>query len=563
MNSSKNSWVLIWLSSAESYIMFCIADIDAIETHVKLMISSSSILNRLCIDARYYEEHGISINRLKKIGIETTPVREGIRSDLSGTGDRYWIAQGEYCPNLTIYGLEENLKYIQGNWEKAIAKKKSADILHLFLKIWKKLIGEVRRRKNNPYWQEEMATIVYTIDTQKWLYGTDGRLYRPSEMSRYELNESVYGKLSDEKEAYTVLGFITKEADEKAETFEKVDALNRRDKTIVFRQLAKELGYDISTIEKVKEPEEDESEVFDANTWKSEEFPQRRVRNYDRLLEHVRQEFFCADPVKYEKVLRQIRTSKSPRTIRAYSIGMYVNENDTQICQICMKPALYVDVTEIANYGIEMPQLNLCLCRNCSSRYKQFRDGNKEKFKKEMTRALRNIDIDTTAENYEIELSSDTFIHFTQTHLAEVKEILSLLEQYGIPGQEELEKPAMQSSREKSGPPDQPRRENKPVYIVDSRRNDQRKERTAEHPLSEQKPSVPQSSKQEERYSLNSQKSASRIAPRVGEHVRHIAFGDGVIIYIDGPYIGVSFQKVGVKKFPMPGAFKKGFLTLL
>ena len=33
-------------------------------------------------------------------------------------------------------------------------------------------------------------------------------------MSRYELNESVYGKLSDEKEAYTVLGFISKEADQ-------------------------------------------------------------------------------------------------------------------------------------------------------------------------------------------------------------------------------------------------------------------------------------------------------------------------------------------------------------
>ena len=78
------------------------------------------------------------------------------------------------------------------------------------MKIWKKLIGEVRRRKNNPYWQEEIANIVNTIDTQKWLYGTDGRLYKPSEMSRYELNESLYGKLSDEKEAYTVLGFISK-----------------------------------------------------------------------------------------------------------------------------------------------------------------------------------------------------------------------------------------------------------------------------------------------------------------------------------------------------------------
>jgi hypothetical protein len=36
-----------------------------------------------------------------------------------------------------------------------------------------------------------------------------------------------------------------------------------------------------------------------------------------------------------------------------------------------------------------------------------------------------------------------------------------------------------------------------------------------------------------------------------------------VITYIDGPYIGVGFPKAGEKKFPLPDAFKKGFLTLL
>jgi hypothetical protein len=81
--------------------------------------------------------------------------------------------------------------------------------------------------------------------------------------------------------------------------------------------------------------------------------------------------------------------------------------------------------------------------------------------------------------------------------------------------------------------------------------------------MPDRKPSMAQTPRQEEKRNLNSQKPTSQTAPKVGAHVRHKAFGDGVITYIDGPYIGVSFQKVGKKKFSVPDAFIKGFLTLL
>lgn len=428
------------------------------------------------IDREFYEDHGVSLSKMKKLGLITTPVIEGERADYSGTGDGYWRALGEFCPNIEIDGLEDNIEYIEGNPQSELAKKKSAELMKLLLSISGKLSGVVRKRKNNPYDSHEKAAFLWSLDYNDWLFDKNGELHHPSQMSRYDLDEEIYSELPNKKEAYAVLGFVEKEADAKADTFEMVGALDRRDKTIMFRQLAKELGYDISDISRIQPTEEeDEGGTFDPNAWQSEEFPQRRVRNMDSLIEHVRQEFFCADPVRYQKVLRQIRTSKSPKTIRAYTLGMYVNESDTQICQMCKKATPYVDVTEIVNYGIEMPQLNLCLCRNCSSRYKQFRDGNKEKFKEEMTRALRNIDIGIPAEDYEIELSSDTSIHFTQTHLAEVKEILSLLEQYGIPGQEEPEKPEKQVTRNNmSSSPVNPQREKKSVYMVDHRREDQR-----------------------------------------------------------------------------------------
>ena len=521
--------------------------------------------NHYQIDREFYEDRGISLSKLKKLGLITTPVIEGERADYSGTGDGYWRALGEFCPNMEIDGLNENIDYIECHPQSDLAKKKSAELMKLLLSINGKLSGVVRKRKNNPYDSHEKAAFLWELNYNDWLFDKNGELHNPSQMSRYDLDEEIYSELPNKKEAYAVLGFVEKEADAKADTFEMVGALDRRDKTIMFRQLAKELGYDISDISKMQSTEEEDGDgTFDPNAWQSEEFPQRRVRNLDSLIEHVRQEFFCADPVRYQKVLRQIRTSKTPKTIRAYTLGMYINESDTQICQMCKKAAPYVDVTEIVNYGIEMPQLNLCLCRNCSSRYKQFRDGNKEKFKEEMTRALRNIDIGTTAEVYEIELSSDTSIYFTQTHLAEVKEILSLLEQYGVPRQEELEKPEKKEPRNNtSGSLTHSQREKKTVYIVDQRRDDQRRERTAERPISERKPSMTQTPKQEEKRNLNSQKPASQTIPKVGALVRHKAFGDGVITYIDGPYIGVSFQKVGKKKFPVPDAFIKGFLTLL
>lgn len=479
---------------------------------------------RYCLDLDYYEKNDISISDLKMLGIVTSPVIAGNRFNNKGTGDNYWFALDDFCPNITFQGLAGNIDYIKSHRAAKEAREKSVELLKLLLSTAAKLRGWIRRRKTKPYDTQEQASILVDISYGTWLYDRNNQLKMPAEVSRYDLDPELYGSLLDEdKEKYKVLGFIEKEDDSKAETFELVGALNTRDKKIMFKQLARELGYDISSIGKVQETSE--NETFDVDSWQSEEFPQRRVRNYDSLIEHVRQEFFCADPVKYQKVLRQIRTSKSSKTVRAYSLGMYLNESDTQICQMCRKAAPFVDVTEIANFGIEMPQLNLCLCKNCSSRYKQFRDGSKESFRTEMTKALRRIDIDIPAEEYEITLSSDTSIFFTQTHLAEIKEILSLIEQYGIPGKE----------------PEDFAESSKSNVLTAPESNNQEQKDTFE---SRRRPDVSKT-------------------VQTGSLVQHKAFGNGKVTFIDGPYMEVSFPKVGVKKFQIPDAFKKGFIRLI
>ncbi|MDE7414988.1 MAG: hypothetical protein K2N44_01505 [Lachnospiraceae bacterium] len=106
---------------------------------------------------------------------------------------------------------------------------------------------------------------------------------------------------------------------------------------------------------------------MDPDVWQDEEFPVNRISNIDYLIRHV-QEQFCADPIIYHKVLKQIQVSKNAKTDRAYAIGMYTNSSNTKICQICKRPVVFIEVDQIANFGIEMPQLNLCLCRECSAK---------------------------------------------------------------------------------------------------------------------------------------------------------------------------------------------------
>ena len=319
-----------------------------------------------------------------------------------------------------------------------MSRKKSAEIFRLLLGIYKKLSGTMRKRKTNPYEVEAECNLLTKIRRyHSWLYAKDGELCRINEISKFDLDTSLYGELIPDKQAYATLGFIETEDDSTAEAFDQVDKLDRKNKTILIRQLAKELGLKLAEDSDNEEETfngEDIDDVFKPDDWVSEAFPVSKVRNMDSLIEHVRQQFFCADPITYRKVLRQIRTSKSPRSVKAYVTGMYVNDSNIQVCQMCKKPSMRVDATEIANYGIELPQLHLCLCRDCSAIYKSMRDVNKEPFKEGMKQALLGINLEDKAEEYELQLNPEYSLHFTETHVAEIQTIFGLLSEYGIPG---------------------------------------------------------------------------------------------------------------------------------
>ena len=387
------------------------------------------------VDLPFYESYGISGMNLTKLGVLCTPVIPGAKYE-RGIGDNYWTAIDDFCPNIEIIGLLENLQYIQNNPNEELSHQKSEGILQFLLNISGKLKGQRSFRKNNSYLGTvEAASLYRRILRYRWLYDSNYELHPAFELSRYELNPNIYGFIQASDKAYHLLGFAEKEIDAVETTFRRVDDLDEEGQRKLLETLAKRFGMELSESTNKKENDwDDEDDFFNPNEVQDDTFPERPVRNRDYLKRHVYEQFYCADPVTYENVLRRIRTSKSTKTDRAYVEGMYVNSSNKCVCQICKKVTNYHETIQIANYGIEMPQLNLCLCRDCAARYKAYYLQNKNSNYNDAFRdVVLGFNTDVEDAMYTIELESDLEINFTQTHIVELQEIFDLIYRYGLP----------------------------------------------------------------------------------------------------------------------------------
>ncbi len=387
------------------------------------------------IDEDFYASHGIPISKLSKLGVIATPVEEGKRRNMNSSdrGNNYWEALGEYCPYIAIKGLKENLKYIKQYSKDENAKAKSAEVLKLLLKISNKLSGRIRKKRTNPIEEESTAIILSEITNASWLFAQNMKLFPPSKMSRYDLPREIYEVDLSNRKAFELLGFIEKKIDGTEETLQKAKSLDKNGKRRLLDYLAQDLGMKISEDTDDDWGDDDDAAVFNPDSYVDEDFPVRKVINMDYLIRHVQEQFYLADTVKYEKVLRQIRTSKNSKVDNAYAQGMYTNSSNVTICQSCKKPTSTPRVNQISNYGIEMPQLNLCFCPDCSAKFKTICDKNKKEFKEQMRKEILSVDIGSISNEYSIKINKSMYIYFTQTHLAEIQVILKLLSEYGLP----------------------------------------------------------------------------------------------------------------------------------
>lgn len=136
--------------------------------------------------------------------------------------------------------------------------------------------------------------------------------------------------------------------------------------------------------------------------------------------------FAFARPVQYEYLLRRVRTS-NPNTSRTYLMGHYkVYDAYKYACQMCHGFYPNVDACQIEEHPKdELEPLHVLLCPNCTRVFQALRRDNRA-----YSSFIRYFH---TITREEIECDSivkvnfgDHEIWFTQTHIAEISELVKL-----------------------------------------------------------------------------------------------------------------------------------------
>lgn len=375
------------------------------------------------LEEEFYHERGISIDKIIKLGIHVTPVVEGPRN---GNGIK---AVGDFRPYLEINFLQKNIGYIQDHTSSDLAKKKSSCILKIALANATKLAGKVIVGTDESFeTREGICKALEQLRGDDWLY-TDDMLQYIEDISKNQLDKAIYQEigLSQYGDECRLLGFSI---DETERTFDGIDSLDKDAKQQLLTKLAKELGVEISVSKS-----DGDSKIFNPDDFDMNEFPVRYVINRERLERYVENQFYAADPVRYKEVVVRQRQNGNRQINRSYVKGMYTNQFGKIICQSCRRVMTdkEIDAVEIANFGVEMEQLHLCLCPNCYQKYEAIKKTRSDEYKASIKRAMEHTIISLREPYYKVSASVDMSLYFTQTHLAEVQNILQLLDKYGVP----------------------------------------------------------------------------------------------------------------------------------
>ena len=378
------------------------------------------------LEEEFYKEKGISTDSIIKLGIHTTPIEEGPRN---GNGMK---AVGDFRPYLEFKYLRKNIEYIQEHSYSELAKKKSACILRIALENASKMAGKVIVGSDESFeTREGISKTLEQLRKDDWLY-SEGELCYIEDVSKNQLDKKIYQEigLSRFGDQCRLLGFAI---DETEQTFDGIANLDKDAKQQLLAKLAKELGVDISV-----KTGDGEDTVFNPDEFDMNEFPVRYVANRERLDRYVENQFYAADPVRYKEVVVRQRSTGNKQINRSYVKGMYTNQFGRIICQSCRRIMTDNEIyaVEVANFGVEMEQLRLCLCPNCYQRYEAIKKTRSDEYKESVKRAIVHTSIATKEPYYKIDASKDMSLYFTQTHLAELQNILQLLDKYGVPMKE-------------------------------------------------------------------------------------------------------------------------------
>lgn len=393
------------------------------------------------VDLDFYKTHDIDEKKLVKLGVHNSLLTG--KDEVCGryyTGSRgkspIWSTTGDFRWKLSIEALEFVLKYISEHPSAKDSMLKSQTILNVLVDNETRLYGRVDIKSsvvpNKDNESCEMIKILCGTGMEgwngKWLYTESGELVSPKDVSRHEISASIYGKFTEKIKSDSIilklLGFKRTEADEVEDLKKKVSSETLE--AYFERELMRRFG--ISTADLNARFAKTGSYVEVTEEIRPS-FPSHNVRSWESLRKHAAEMLNYAVPVRYEERMQSVRVSSRSKEVRAYLQNMYRLEGNNLVfaCQLCHSANFNFLATEVfLKPKKELEPINLCLCPNCSAVYRRFR-GNSEIMKKVREAFLTKVDTDIETGDYVcISIDDDNELWFTQTHFAEIRELIRL-----------------------------------------------------------------------------------------------------------------------------------------
>lgn len=391
-------------------------------------------------DVDFYNNHGIETPMLLALGVRNSiTIGDNTVSGTYETGSRgkqpEWWTTGDFRWKFSTDALKDVLKYISAHPSAKDSILKSQAIMKVLTVNESRLCGLVHIGGSTvPNKENEPCEMIHILRGEriwgwdgKWLYTESGELVSPKAISKHDISTSIYGRIKPDSIIFDLIGFKRTDADE-------VDELKKtipQEKLEAFFESELRQRYGISTADlNERYGSSGQYETVEEETLP---FPSLSVRSWDALRKHVAEMLIYADPVRYEERIRSIRVSNHQREAKAYLSNMYRHDGNNRFkfaCQLCHDTCSSFEATEIfPKPETELDPVNLCLCPNCAATYRKIRSNVDimENVRRSFL-TMKDNDIES-ADHVTVRFDDNNELWFTQTHFAEIRELLKVAEE--------------------------------------------------------------------------------------------------------------------------------------
>jgi len=400
------------------------------------------------IDLDFYRIEDIDEEKLSILGVsDDISVGRGRTTGEYYTGNPGrqpdWNTYGGFWWKLSLKSLDDVLEHISTHPKAADSLAKSSFIWRFLQNSEAHLTGTVYVGGSTPNVNDTYSDIVTTLRHDgpkykyygsnwngKWLYTESYDLVAPSEISKRDLNEQLYGDVRYDSSLYEILGFAKNDADKLEEAAKNYDQIPEETREQYFAiECERQFGIPVSEIKELLEGKIPSGGSKNKPLDDRFDFPSSKVKSWDSLRKHAAEVLVYANPVKYEYRIRQLRVSRPASEVQAYLKNMYkIDGKYKYACQMCHDAFAHVVMCQIANEPeVELDAMNLCLCPNCAAEYKKMRaDTDQVEYFLESIEELDDNEI-TSEDPVKIDFENES-IWFTQSHIAEIRELMTLQE---------------------------------------------------------------------------------------------------------------------------------------